>query len=247
MRAFSVIFISLAALSAAAQTPNPPELNSGITNALPEDVRLLMQDLQVNVRRLVPAFAILQDMTNVADNAALTPTVSPATAQNLGRNCSSPVVSQNVATNLGQNFSGSGAVFPNSAPPAPNGATTVFPLAPNQFRANRTDFMNALGLVLEDVQADIQELLPRLAQLNGLTGAANPAAGSGGLGNSSLGGTSSGAAAQQFSGFVEPLTNSFARPLSNRFATPLTNSFATPLTNGFGQPLTNGFGTQPPE
>src|SRR5581483_2217565 len=71
----------------------------------------------------------------------------------------------NLSGNLGQNFSS-----PVAAPPA-SAAPPATP--PTLSGTNRLVFLNDLGAVLEDMQSDLQELLPRLAGLAGLTNSNN--------------------------------------------------------------------------
>ena len=121
-----------------ARAQNPPAIASPAqlswdtnifnTNGLvlPEDVQLLIQDLQVNVDQLIPLLAILKGQPLA--NAAGAPNNAP------------PVI-----------------VPPTPVPSIASTNTNGFPL------------ISSLGAVLEDMQADLRELLPRLAFVIGQT------------------------------------------------------------------------------
>src|SRR5581483_316592 len=111
---------------------------------LPEDVRLLIHDLRVNMSQLIPLLAIVngENPTNAAG--------AVQSGQNVG---------QISGTLLG-------------APSAPPGSSP----AQGSSGTNGTALVYALGAVLEDVQADLQELLPRLANVAGQTNYSNKAA-----------------------------------------------------------------------
>jgi hypothetical protein len=120
----------------------------------------------------------------------------------------------------------------NSATGGINGAGV------NPMPASNNNQMQVLetGALLERVQRNVNELLPRLAAASGQANA-----GGGALTNSPLATTN----------FAAPLTNGFVQPLNGGIGgQPLNGSIGAPLTNGFVQPLnggsvtasTNGFG-----
>jgi hypothetical protein len=146
------------------QLPVPGgQLDTNIFNTnglvVPADVQLLIQDLKVNMSQLGPLMAVLngENPTN-GPNAQSPVNASPASAapgqsaQNFGQN-----FGQNSGQNLGQNLGTLPGALPTSPAPAPDTGS------------NGVALVYALGAVLEDVQADLQELLPRLASMAGRT------------------------------------------------------------------------------
>jgi hypothetical protein len=148
------------------------QLDTNIFNTnglvLPEDVQLLIQDLRVNMSQVAPLLAILNGENPAAEpdtenpaNRPSGPVASSQPAPNFGRN-----FGHSAAQNLGQNS----GVTPGAPPaplvvPAPTPATAT----PGASGTNGVALVYALGAALEDVQADLQELLPRLALLAGQT------------------------------------------------------------------------------
>lgn len=144
------------------QLPTPGgQLDTNIFNTngliLPKDVQILIQDLQLNISQLTPLLSILngENPTSNAGGPGSSSIINPQPASG------SPVNSvQNFGQNLGRNsgkLTGSAPVAAGS--PGTNGMALVY----------------ALGAVLEDMQADLQELLPRLASIAGHTNYSNGA------------------------------------------------------------------------
>jgi hypothetical protein len=185
---------------------------------LPEDVILLARDLQINVQRLYPLLALVTGVDNSMDTGGDI-NGSFGTTNQVGQNFGT-VNGTNVSSpSAGQNFSSSAAVTPG-APPTPPAPTFPSPASPSargtvagvtgtsQLGANELAVLNNLQLVLQDAQVDIQELLPRLAQITGRAGFQNNA---GGVGNQF--GTNS-------AGFGRSPTNASGRPLNRGFGAP---------------------------
>ena len=155
------------------------QLDTNIFNTnglvLPEDVQLLVQDLRVNISQAAQLLAILNGENPAvgpdAENPANPTTVSGASSQSVPNSGRS--FAQNLGHNLGQNF---GAV-PGSPPAPPPAAPTALapPSTPGTSGTNGAALVYALGAALEDMQADLQELLPRLALLAGQTNYPNSA------------------------------------------------------------------------
>lgn len=170
----TLVFFSFLSRSVTGQAPpaqpNVPSLQLPVvggqldtnifnTNGLvvPEDVQLLIQDLQVNMNQLAPLLATLKgENPNNSLNAPSSSNPPPESAvpgqsaQNLG---------QSFGQNLRQHF----GTLPGAAPTPPPGS-------------NGVALIYAVGTVLEDMQADLQELLPRLASMAGQTNYFNSAA-----------------------------------------------------------------------
>jgi hypothetical protein len=213
------------------------------------ETRTLIQQLESDLEQLQPLLALTRAAPGGPENPPIGigfnpfyPGVPPHPVPNAGRLLAGNF-GQNFGVNYSQNFSTLNSVTPpgvtpmppadvNSpflpfvfsspaAPPNPSAAPTpTGNAAPNApLGTNELILLNNLELVLQDVQANVQELLPRLDRL----------AASGGATANGPGGT----------GLNNPGANGFAAPLNGQFATPLSNQFATPLSNGFTRPLTN--------
>jgi hypothetical protein len=242
-------------------TPFPPGLtnqfgtNSFGTNGisgLPDDVILLVRDLQINVEQLRPILAAISGSSfepggvgmgggatnfNTASGGAIS---NQSAGQNFGT-----VGGANFSSQAGRNISSSSAVAAGGTAPAAtvqpraiNRAQTGFAAAGGagsqigtgagfgangnvsggtQLTPGQLALLGNLQLVLQDVQIDAQELLPRLAQLTGGNVFTN---GTGGLGDQSG-------------------TNGGFGNLTNTFAPPLTNNFGQSPSNGVGIPFTS--------
>ncbi|MDB6064643.1 MAG: hypothetical protein JWR26_851 [Pedosphaera sp.] len=175
------------------QATVPLDTNIFNTNGLtvPPDVRLLIQDLRVNLDQLNPFLSIITGET---------PTNSPATG---------------------------------TPPPQPPPALAPPPTTGVDTNTNGAPLVYAVGGILENVQADLDALLPRLAAM---------------VGHTNYSGYGRGGDTNTPSMQIPPAENNppFPPPLSNNFAPPLTNAFAPALTNGFAPPLNQAVGKPSP-
>jgi hypothetical protein len=175
------------------QAAGPLDTNIFNTNGLtvPPDVRLLIQDLRVNLDQLNPFLSII---TGEA------PTNSPATG---------------------------------TPPPQPPPALITPPATGGDTNTNGAPLVYAVGGILENVQADLDALLPRLAAM---------------VGHTNYSGYGGGGGTNTPSMQIPPAENNppFPPPLSNNFAPPLTNASAPALTNGFAPPLNQAVGKPGP-
>jgi hypothetical protein len=280
-------------------TPFPPGLTNQLgtngfgTNGisgLPDDVILLIRDLQINTEQLRPILAAITGGsfqpggvgfggggTNFSGNSTNFNTASGGAISNqsAGGNFGT-VGGANFSSQAGQNLSSSSAVPAGGTTPASPSTGVGFSstVQPRSMTRAQTGFAAAGGtgnqigtgtgfgasgsvsggtqlppaqlallgnlqLVLQDVQMDAQELLPRLAQLTGGNVFTN---GTGGIGDQS--GTNSGFG-NLTNTFGAPLTNSFGQPLSNNFSAPASNFFGQPINSGSGTPFNNNAGNQP--
>ncbi|MDB6066449.1 MAG: hypothetical protein JWR26_2657 [Pedosphaera sp.] len=173
------------------QATGPLDTNVFNTNglAVPPDVKLLIQDLRVNLDQLNPFLSI---MTGEA------PSNSPATG---------------------------------APPPQPPPSLITPPATGTGTNTNGAPLVYAVGGILENVQADLDALLPRLATMVGHTNYS----GYGGGGDTNLPSMQI-PPPENNSPFPPPLSNSIAPPLTNAFAPALTNGFAPPLNQAVGKP-----------
>jgi hypothetical protein len=239
---------------------------------LSPEARALIEKLQFDIEQLHPLLALANGESGIPNNAplenGLVPYLIPEPppphpVPNFGKSFAGNF-SQNFSVNLGQNFSTLTTVtppgvtpllppnanlqlfpFPIAAPPSPppSPAEATPPASRMRLSQNELMLLHDLEMLLQEAEADIQELLPRLdrrasrdAIPNSSGGAARASPDQPGVGSAGFNNPNANGSAPPWSGqFAQPVRNGFATSLSNQFATPLSNQFAHPLTNGASQ------------
>jgi hypothetical protein len=118
-----------------------------------------------------------------------------------------------------------------AAPPTPPLTPTGPTPSGDNTTTNNSPLVYSAGALLENVQSDLDALLPRLAAMVGHT---NYAGYNGGTTDSSPPTP------------PDDANSPFPTPLSNNITPPLTNAFAPPLIQGFAPPLDGAAGTTNP-
>lgn len=194
MKRLLVMFGFGCAITVAAQEPNPfpaglggvMTLNQLETNPLPAsaETRTLARQLQVDLEQLGPLLNRLSGTTPAPNSE--TPPVPPPFEVPPGSPAAypPPLVGHNLGANYGQNLAqdlsqsvATPTPPPVGTPPLPNGPTGLPPASPNNngntapprplSQADQI-VLSTTESLMQDVQANIRELLPRLdATLNG--------------------------------------------------------------------------------